>query len=404
MKNFPDWLRLIKGNIEADDEEPVDILLAEPIGFDPATYRGMSSKEFGYALNSISKKKPVRLLINSLGGSHDEGVAIHNMTLARGNVTTCVIGYAASAAATIFQAGKVRQMMPGTMMVIHNPMNEVSGDHRDMRKLADRVEQVKVSLVDLLSSRTGQSKKKISDMMDETTMMDPKDAKEMGFCDEVVDGSATWNDLAKEVSPSKALTAFLQLTGSVAKGAAADTTKNQADEPQMKSLLAALVAAGLIDAADTTDEQASARFNERIKNRIKDGVPADEVTGLRNRITQFENAQKTRVEDKVNLAVTNKLVKEDRKAALIAMGTRDEAELDATLADLQTLRNEVQPAGTRRGAPPVPPKAEGESETETKIAGIKERMKNCTPAESVTLARELRELRGHKNLFQTAAK
>ncbi len=134
---LPDFLRLIKGSMNEDDDGDVDMLLSEPIGFDPNTYNGISARMFGSSLAQVPKRKTVNLLINTLGGNVDEGVAMYNMITARGNVNTVVIGYAASMGAIIAQAGAVRKMMPGTMMIIHNPQGEMKGEEGDMNWQAD---------------------------------------------------------------------------------------------------------------------------------------------------------------------------------------------------------------------------------------------------------------------------
>src|SRR5678815_2239212 len=80
---FPSWLTVVEGNL-ADDSKEVTVLLAEPIGED-WTGEGMSSRSFGEALNAIPRHKKITIDINSLGGRVDDGMAMHNMIVARGN-------------------------------------------------------------------------------------------------------------------------------------------------------------------------------------------------------------------------------------------------------------------------------------------------------------------------------
>ena len=395
---LPEWLKLIKGDF--NDSEPVDLLLAEPIGFDPKTYTGVSSNAFGQTLAGIPKAKTVNLLINCLGGSIPEGMAMHNMIMARGNVNTCVIGYAASMGAVIFQAGVKRQMMPGTMLAIHPAQGSPSGSADEIEEQVEGLRKVNDTIVALFSNRTKLSKKKVSDMMDAVTYMDPDEALENGFCDEVIESSPAWNDLAK-FRPSD-MKNFRQLTNSMKVGGGGETTNNN-KQKTMKSLTAALAAVGLLPSAELTDEAAIvSAFQNKFPTFSK---AVEENTALKTRIEGYENAQKLRVTAAVELAVTNKLVKPERKDSLIAIGIRDEAELTNQLADLTGLKNE-QPA-RRPGAAPVPPEKkgnEGTASVDEQVETLRNSLHEATPAQKTVISRQIRELRGHKNLFTPVAK
>jgi uncharacterized NAD(P)/FAD-binding protein YdhS len=96
-------------------------------------------------------------------------------------------------------------------------------------------------------------------------------------------------------------------------------------------------------------------------------------------------------------AVTDKLIKAERKDTLIATGVSNEAALDF-LDDL------VVTATTRRGAPPVP-KGEGEVESlESLRDELQEAIKAGDGVRCSTIALKLRDLRGHKNLFAVETK
>jgi ATP-dependent Clp endopeptidase proteolytic subunit ClpP len=395
MKKLPEFLRLISGDMNADNTEPVDLLLAEPVGFDPETYTGMSSRRFAEGLGSIPKTKPVNLLINTLGGRIDEGVAMHNMILARGNVTTCVIGFAASMGAVIAQAGVKRQMMPGTMMIVHNPQASGDGEADDFDSAANMLRQQKANLVNLFSNRSGQSKKKISDMMDETTMMNPDEAEELGFCDEVITTNAAWNSIEK-IPADRALKTFRTLTNSA--GGPAAQLKIEPVK-QMKTLTAALAAVGLLPSADLTDEAAIVTAFNGASKKFTDA--AAENISLKAENGSYKAAQKIRVEAAVALAVTNKIIPDARKQHYIDAGLRDETELTNSLADLTNAKGETIPA--RRGAAPLPVKAAGEkSEVETKMESLRNELGEASASRKVEISRELRELRGHKDILSTA--
>lgn len=395
---LPDWLKLVRGDLEKDDDGEVDMLLAEPIGFDPATFSGMSAREFAHTLGGIPKQKTVNLLINTLGGNCNEGIAMHNFIAARGKVNTVVVGYAASMGAIIAQAGTVRRMMPGTMMIIHNPFSTVEGDYREAERGAETLKQLRDSFVDLLASRTKQGKRAVAEMMDDETWMSPQEAKRLGFCDEVIEGSEAWNTIAMP-APAVVAKTFRQF-GCLRNEAAADVGKQTQKPKHMKLLIAALAAARLLPSADMSDEGACvSAFNERAK-----GLSGLETENgeLKNRVKAFEDAQKLRATGKVDKAIADKLVKSERRDSLIAMGVRDEAELDAYLGDLAEARgNQTPPPPARRGAPPAPPVDSDNKETnDQKITRLQGELKEASGDRKVQISRELRTLRGHGSLFE----
>ena len=392
---LPEWLKVVRGDFEDGDEE-VEMTLAEPVGFDPETYNGMSSRVFGQVLASIPKTKSVMLNINTLGGDVSEGVAMHNMLLARGKITTRVIGYAASMGAVIAQAGAKRQMMPGTMMVIHNPSAQTTGDGNALREAAAYADQVKGTIVDLLSGRTGLSKKKISDMMDAVTAMSPSEAKDNGFCDEVIDGSPAWNNLQMP----KLFNSFrkISLRGEV--GGSGTTAKQPTNKQNMKKLTDKLVLLGLISAASvhncTDDDALALVVAEQFGNLSNEKKAlAIERDALQTKCSTYDTERKTRITGMVQKAIDDKIVTADQKEGLIELGMKNET----YLGFFATLRgNAAAPA--RRGAPPVPATGETHSNEEKMETMRAEMLKpETTPERRGDLALQMRDLRGHKDLF-----
>ena len=93
-----------RGKIEVTfnkaDETPAEILISEEIGKDPWTGEGISAKDIRETLNEISPKtRPLNFLVNSPGGSVNEGCAIRNILNEwEGKITKTIIGVAASTA------------------------------------------------------------------------------------------------------------------------------------------------------------------------------------------------------------------------------------------------------------------------------------------------------------------
>ena len=129
----------------------------------------------------------VTVWINSPGGDCVAAAQIYNMLSDyKGKVTVKIDGIAASAASVIAMAGDVVLVSPVSMIMIHNPATIAWGDHSDMRKAMDMLEQVKESIINAYVLKTGLSRPKLSHMMDAETWMDANKAVELGFADDVM--------------------------------------------------------------------------------------------------------------------------------------------------------------------------------------------------------------------------
>ena len=127
---------------------------------------------------------PVTIWINSPGGDCIAASQIYAMLMDyKGDVTVKIDGIAASAASVIAMAGTNVLMAPTAMMMIHNPATCAFGDHVDMKKAIELLDEVKESIINAYEIKTGMSRKELSKMMDETTWMNAKKAAELGFCD-----------------------------------------------------------------------------------------------------------------------------------------------------------------------------------------------------------------------------
>lgn len=400
-ESLPEWLRLVRGDME--DDKPCDLLLAEPIGFDPTTYSGMSSRRYAEVLNSFPKGKEVNVLINTLGGSVPEGTAMANMNMSRGKVNTTVIGYAASMGAIVALSGNKRTMMPGTAIVIHNPWGGTEGDYRDMQDAAVKYKQVKDTLVDFMSQRCSLSKQRLSDMMDATTYLSPDEAKEAGMCDEVIKGDEIYNSLEKH-SPESVLKTFRTFGAITAPRAAVEIEQKQNENKTMKTLIAALAAKKLLPTADMTDEAAIvAAFNKAFEP-FETAVTKN--TELQSKVDTEAASRKTRVDKVVAKAVEDKLIKSDdaTKKRYTDLGLRDEVELINSIEDLVALKGSTV-VPPKRGTAPVPPEKQGGADTnESKIEELQGKLNDATPSEKVEISRQIRELRGHKDIFAPATK
>ena len=105
------------------------------------------------------------------------------------DVTVKIDGIAASAASVIAMAGTTVLMAPTALMMIHNPATGAFGDHSDMQKAIEMLDEVKESIINAYELRTDLSHTQLSHMMDETTWMNAKKAVELGFADAFLEDS-----------------------------------------------------------------------------------------------------------------------------------------------------------------------------------------------------------------------
>ena len=170
-----DWYQL---KVNSDSGE-VEALIYGDIGWD------VSAEDFIKEVKSLNPSS-LSLRINSFGGSVFEGLAIYNYLKGASFDVTCHIdGLAASAASVIACSGKV--VMPkNAFFMIHNPSSMVAGESGDMRKQADVMDKIRDSIVSVYHEKSGLSNDEIIAMMDAETWLNGEQAKEKGFCDEVI--------------------------------------------------------------------------------------------------------------------------------------------------------------------------------------------------------------------------
>ena len=135
----------------------------------------------------FSGSGPVTIWINSPGGDCIAASQIYSMLMDyKDTVTVKIDGIAASAASVIAMAGTKVLMAPTAMMMIHNPATAAYGDHVEMSKAIEMLNEVKESIINAYEIRTGMSHAQLSHMMDSTTWMNAKKAVELGFADDLL--------------------------------------------------------------------------------------------------------------------------------------------------------------------------------------------------------------------------
>lgn len=187
MKKFWNWKKNRVTNEESGEEIIERVLelygtIAEESWFDDDITPEMFREEL------FAGTGPVTVWISSPGGDCFAASQIYTMLMEyKGPVTVKIDGIAASAASVVAMAGTEVLMSPTSMMMIHNPATIAFGDHKDMEKAIDMLQEVKASIINAYEIKTGQPRKTLSKMMDEETWMNAGKAVELGFADRLLE-------------------------------------------------------------------------------------------------------------------------------------------------------------------------------------------------------------------------
>lgn len=196
MKKFWKWTNHRIRNQDSGEEVVERVLelygtIAEESWFDD----DITPQEFRDEL--FSGTGPVTVWINSPGGDCIAASQIYTMLMDyKGDVTVKIDGIAASAASVIAMAGTKVLMAPTAMMMIHNPATITFGDHVDMAKAIEMLDEVKESIINAYEIKTSLPRKQLSKMMDETTWMNAKKAEELGFIDGILENEKLFTNVS----------------------------------------------------------------------------------------------------------------------------------------------------------------------------------------------------------------
>jgi ATP-dependent Clp protease protease subunit len=179
QKKFWEW----KNQAEVGTERVLELYgtIAETSWFDDDVTPKMFHDEL------FSGEGPVTVWLNSPGGDCIAASQIYTMLMDyKDDVTIKIDGIAASAASVIAMAGTKVLMAPTALMMIHNPMTMAYGNHADMEKAIEMLDEVKESIINAYEIRTGMSRAKLSHLMDSETWMNAGKAIELGFADDIL--------------------------------------------------------------------------------------------------------------------------------------------------------------------------------------------------------------------------
>ena len=140
-------------------------------------------------LQSEDAKKDISLYINSPGGSVSAALAIlDTMNLVKPDVSTTVVGIAASAGALLLSAGAKgkRFALPNSEIMIHQPWGGAEGRAADIEISAKQIVKTRARLNNILAKNTGKPLAEIEKDVDRDYFMDAIEAKKYGIVDKIL--------------------------------------------------------------------------------------------------------------------------------------------------------------------------------------------------------------------------
>lgn len=138
-------------------------------------------------LESQDETAPIKLYINSPGGSVTSGLAIYDtMNLVKCPIHTYCFGQAASMGAFLLAAGDKRYSLPNSRIMIHQPSTVVAGKASDIEISFNEIQTLKNVLNKILAKKTKKTLKEIEDATNDDNFMSAKEAKKFGLIDAIL--------------------------------------------------------------------------------------------------------------------------------------------------------------------------------------------------------------------------
>jgi len=139
-------------------------------------------------LQSEDSDKDIDLYINSPGGVVTAGLAIYDtMNLVKCDVSTTVVGQAASMGAFLLSAGAKgkRFALPNSRVMIHQPLGGASGQATDIEIQTNEILRLKKLLNQHLANHTGKKIKEVEKDTERDNYMTASDALAYGIVDAI---------------------------------------------------------------------------------------------------------------------------------------------------------------------------------------------------------------------------
>lgn len=135
-----------------------------------------------------TKGKSLKVHINSLGGDVFESIAICNILKERkDNLEIFIDAVAGSGASIIAMAGKTVKMASNSMMMVHPASSYAAGNAKELRKIADDLEKIDISVMETYKPRFKGTEQDLKDIFEAETWLTASECLAFGFCDYIID-------------------------------------------------------------------------------------------------------------------------------------------------------------------------------------------------------------------------
>ena len=153
----------------------------------------ISAKRVMGALKEL-KGKPINAHINSNGGDAFESIAICNLFKQHdADINIYIDSMAASGASIIATAGKNVYMFANSMQMIHNAWTYASGNSKELRKTADDLDKLDLSVKASYMSKFVGTEEELEKLLADESYLTVAECLAFGLCTEII--------VAKEVTP-----------------------------------------------------------------------------------------------------------------------------------------------------------------------------------------------------------
>lgn len=130
----------------------------------------------------------ITVYVNSPGGEIDSGLALYDVM--RGiscPVRMVCTGMAASMASVLFVAGDVRDMLPHSRLMLHDPLiSRIGGSALELNAVAEDLMRIRQAMAEIYSSHSNQSVEEVLAITAKDTYFTPQKAIECGFADKII--------------------------------------------------------------------------------------------------------------------------------------------------------------------------------------------------------------------------
>ncbi|MFT8459965.1 MAG: head maturation protease, ClpP-related [Liquorilactobacillus ghanensis] len=152
-------------------------------------------------------KDDIEIEINSPGGDVDSASEIYTMlSQYQGNVTTKIVGLAASSASVIAMAGDTVQIGKLGQLMIHRASAEIAGNANDVASGLQLLNETDKAIAKLYAEKTGKSADEMLELMKASTWIGADRAIELGLADSII---------GEDEKPKLAMAASLNLTPTI---------------------------------------------------------------------------------------------------------------------------------------------------------------------------------------------